>query len=385
MHPRTQVTSARKARIAIVGAGPAGASAGWHLATRGHAVTLIDRAAFPRDKTCGDWITPAALSELSLLGLDSTSLARLAPGHATVTTTRLVAPDGRESTRTSGRPGGCITRRVLDHLVRERALAAGCLALEHTIRDIAADASLLANYDHIVDARGATAGIANAIGLRGYWTVRRSAVDAGASNRVEIYTDACCRRGYGWIFPVHADEHTVHFNIGVGLWKDDSRGGQSVNDYFDRFLADNAVAREIQAAAVETVRPVGYPVGLGLWRNRVAEGRVLRIGDAANLADPLTGDGIGNALASGRLVAEAIAAASDSADAAQRWQFQFQMMLAGELRRAFALRQLLSSTSAKNLATWLLERGAPALGTRLHRAIFGETPYRDAWRAGDRQ
>ena len=117
----------------------------------------------------------------------------------------------------------------------------------------------------------------------------------------------------------------------------------------------------------------------------MAEGRVLRIGDAANLADPLTGDGIGNALASGRMVAEAIAGASDSADAAQRWQFQFQMMLAGELRRAFALRQLLSSTSAKNLATWLLERGAPALGTRLHRAIFGETPYRDAWRVGDRQ
>jgi flavin-dependent dehydrogenase len=372
-------------RVAIVGAGPAGASAGWHLATHGHAVTLIDRTAFPRDKTCGDWITPQALSELSTLGLDAAMLARLAPGHATVTTTRLVAPDGRTSTRMFDRPGACVPRRVLDHLVRERALAAGCLPLERTIRDIAAETALCAEYDHIVDARGATAGVANAIGLRGYLTVRKTAVAADASNRVEIHTDACCRRGYGWIFPVHADEHTVRFNIGVGLWKDDSRGGSSVSDYFERFLADNAVARDLHAAAVDAPRPVGYPVGLGLWRNRVAEGRVLRIGDAANLADPLTGDGIGNALASGRLVAEAIAAAADSADAVQRWQRQFDTMLAPELRRAFVLRQLLSSTFAKNLATWLLEWGAPTLGTRLHRAIFGETPYGDAWRARDRR
>src|SRR5437899_7915116 len=171
---RVEVTSARKARIAIVGAGPAGASAGWHLATRGHAVTLIDRASFPRDKTCGDWLTPAALSELSLLGLDAAALGKRAPSHASVMATRLVAPDGRASTRTSGNPGACIARRVLDHLVRERALAGGCEPLERAVREIAADASLLDSYDHIVDARGARAGIANAIGLRGSCTVRKS-------------------------------------------------------------------------------------------------------------------------------------------------------------------------------------------------------------------
>jgi flavin-dependent dehydrogenase len=84
-------------------------------------------------------------------------------------------------------------------------------------------------------------------------------------------------------------------------------------------------------------RPVGYPVALGLWRNRVADDRVLRIGDAANLADPLTGDGIGNALTSGRLVAEAIAAATGAADAA-RWQRRFDDELAPELRCGLVLR-----------------------------------------------
>ena len=365
-----------RTRIAIVGAGPAGAAAGWHLATRGHPVTLIDRATFPRDKTCGDWLTPAALAELEAVGLDRAALARQAPGHATVNATRIVSPDGRASTRASGVSGACVARHILDHLVRDHALAAGCEPVARTIRDVATDELLRTGFDLVVDARGATAGVANAIGLRGYWTVEREAVDADAAGRVDIYTDAQCRRGYGWIFPVQVDAARVRFNLGVGLWKDDSGAGHTVTDFLDRFLASNATARALHSAALETTRPVGYPVALGLWRNRVAEGRVLRIGDAANLADPLTGDGIGNALASGRRVAEAIAGSADPVDAGRRWQRSFDAAFTPELRHALVLRHILSTTSAKNLATRFLERGAPALGTRLHRAVFGETRYR---------
>ena len=370
----------RKVRVAIVGAGPAGAAAGWHLAARGVAVTLLDRSRFPRDKTCGDWLTPAALDELAILGLDAAELARDAPGHATVMATRLVSPDGRASTRPCARPGACVPRHVLDHLVRERAIAAGCEPVERTVRDIASDASL-GTFDHVVDARGATAGIANAIGMRGYWTVARAALDAEASARVEIHTDAASRRGYGWIFPVHADANSVRFNIGVGVWKDDSGAGHTVADFLDRFVAQNRVASALRDASLSITRPIGYPVALGVWRNRVADGRVLRIGDAANLADPLTGDGIGNALASGRLVAAAIAAASDATDAAQRWQRLCDDEFAPEIRSGLILRYLLTTTSAKNGAAWLLERGAPSFGTRLHGAVFGATPYRGWWRA----
>src|SRR5215510_12288093 len=120
-------------RIAVIGAGPAGAAAGWHLATRGFAVALVDAAAFPRDKTCGDWLTPLALAELAVLGLDGATLDRAAPGHATVTTTRLAAPSRRASTHASGIPGACIPRRVLDALVRDRALAAGCEPVQRAV------------------------------------------------------------------------------------------------------------------------------------------------------------------------------------------------------------------------------------------------------------
>jgi menaquinone-9 beta-reductase len=362
-------------RIAIVGAGPAGAAAGWHLATRGNAVTLVDAAPFPRDKTCGDWLTPLALGELALLGLDRATLARAAPGHATVTTTRLGAPNRRLSTYTSGVPGACIPRRILDALARSRALAAGCEAVQRTIRTFAADASYLAPFDLVIDARGATAGLANAIGLRGYFDAPRVLLDPEAATRVELRTDTAFRRGYGWVFPVRVDADTVRFNVGVGLWKADSRTGHTVADYLERFLARDPAARAIADAAAAADRPVGYPVALGLWRNRVADRRVLRIGDAANLADPLTGDGIGNALASGRIVAEAIAAVANPAAAADEWQRRYERVFAPELRAALLLRRMLVASTAKNLAGRALA-SVPAFRARIHQAVFGETRYR---------
>src|SRR5512143_2974425 len=305
--------------IAIVGAGPAGSAAAFHLASRGHAVTLFDRASFPRDKTCGDWLTPAALTEIAALGLDADALVRGAPGHATIDRTALVAPSGRRSEHASAVAGRCIARRTLDAMLLAQATRAGAALVRCGFRDVRRDMPEFAAHDHVIDARGAAAGRANAIGLRGYWTLHCDAVPAARLAQVSLHTDAEFRRGYGWIFPVHADEKVVRFNIGVGLWKDDSRRGQTVADFLAHFLATHAAAHEICAASVASTRPVGYPVALGGWRSPVVADGVLRIGDAAQLADPLTGDGIGNALASGRLVAAAIDG-GHAGDAAERWQ-----------------------------------------------------------------
>jgi menaquinone-9 beta-reductase len=364
------------ASIAIVGAGPAGSAAAFHLATRGHAVTLVDRADFPRDKTCGDWLTPAALSELATLGLDADALDREAPGHATISRTMLVAPDGRFSVHRSAVPGRCIPRRSLDAMLVAQATRAGAMFVRRAMRDLRRDDPVFASHDHVIDARGAAVGHPNAIGLRGYWTLRRDAPAADRAAQISLHTDARFRRGYGWIFPVHVDPATVRYNIGVGLFKEDSRRGRTVADFLAHFLARDPAAREICAAASETTRPVGYPVALGGWRNRVAADGVLRIGDAAALADPLTGDGIGNALASGRLVAEAIDAAR-AGDAAAEWQRSCDAMLVPELRRALVLRQLLIATPMKNLAAFASARGPVRFRDRLHGAVFGATGYRE--------
>ncbi len=236
-----------------------------------------------------------------------------------ITRTVLVAPGGRRSEHQSAAAGRCIPRRILDAMVLAQATRAGCELVRRTLREVRRDDSTFAAHDHVIDARGAAAGRPNAIGLRAYWTLRRDAAAAIGSEQVSLHTDAEFRRGYGWIFPVHADDASVRYNIGVGLWKEDSRRGQTVTDFLAHFLGSHHAAHEISRAASESTRPVGYPVALGGWRNRVAADGVLRIGDAAQLADPLTGDGIGNALASGRLVAETIDAGR-TADVAADWQ-----------------------------------------------------------------
>jgi flavin-dependent dehydrogenase len=361
------------ARIAVVGAGPAGSAAAWHLAVLGHEVTLIDRAAFPRPKTCGDWITAGAVAELARLGLTPREIERQAGQYAPITRTVLVAPGGRRTESAARGPAYCITRLIFDAMLWRHAVAAGCRPARRHVRQIAGDADL-GRFDHVVDARGAHAGAPNAVALRAYWTVPFDRLAAGDHDAVRIHADALFRRGYGWLFPVSREADGIRVNLGVGLWAADNRPGHDVAGFFDRFLRTNPELRRWRDAA-EPTRPVGCHVGLGLWRNRVADGDALRIGDAANLADPLTGDGIGNALKSGRLVAAAIHGSTDRSEAARRWQARHDAEFVPEFRTALAIRASLVGTAAKNLTARVLE-SAPAVRRRVHAAIFGEAPYR---------
>jgi flavin-dependent dehydrogenase len=359
------------ARIAIVGAGPAGSSAGWHLASRGHEVNLVDRAAFPRPKTCGDWIPLAAVAELERMGLGPRELEARAPERAPVNATVIAAPDGRDSRCAAPAGGCCIPRFVFDAMLWRHAVDAGCRPIQRSIRDVAA---LAADHDFVIDARGAHAGTPNAVALRAYWTVDRRRLEPGEDSAVQIHTDARFHRGYGWMFPVGAEADRVRVNVGVGLWAADSVPGQSIADYYDRFTGRNAVlARWREQATIE--RPVGCHVGLGLAGNTVGLADVLRIGDAANLADPLTGDGIANALKSGRLVADAVCGAATRADAARAWQASHDDVFLPEFRLARRLQRVLTGTTAKNLTARVLT-GAPGLRRRVHAALFGETTYR---------
>jgi len=369
------------ARIVIVGAGPAGASAGWHLASRGHDVTLVDRAAFPRPKTCGDWITLASVDELGRMALSRAQIERRATERAPIAHTVIVSPSGRRTTDTQSEQTYCIPRFVFDQMVWQQAVDAGCHPIRHTVRDIVTDRTL-AGFDHVIDARGAHSGVANAVALRAYWTMPRSLMEDEAMSSVQIHTDAEYRRGYGWIFPVTVADNHVRINLGVGLWKADSVRGHSIADFYERFTSTNPVLQRWRVGATVTT-PVGCHVGLGLWRNGVATNDVLRIGDAANLADPLTGDGIGNALLSGRLVAQAIDGSANRRDGARAWQAAHDAIVRPELRHALAIRQALIATAGKNAAAQVLT-ALPFLKRRVHAAFFGETAYRQLVRGGSR-
>src|SRR5262245_59821610 len=255
------------ARIAIVGAGPAGSAAGWHLATRGHDVTLIDRATFPRPKTCGDWITLGAVAELDVLGLMRPEIEAQSPEYASISHTAIVSPAGRRTVNPSSEPAWCIPRTVFEDMLWRHAVAAGCRPRQRTVRTIGSgDGEFLSEWPFVIDARGAHAGEANAVALRAYWTVPHSQLSEWEASTVQIHTDSVFTRGYGWIFPVHVMRERVRFNVGVGMLSVDARPGHRVSEFFDRFIERNPSLSRWHDTA-ERDRAVGCHVGLGLAEN----------------------------------------------------------------------------------------------------------------------
>lgn len=360
----------------MVGAGPAGAAAGHHLARLGHSVLLVDEHEFPRAKTCGDWITRGTLRELEGMGLPWSQLHAEARERAEIHGSIVGAPNGRTShvARPRDEPSGCVPRQVFDALLVRRALEAGCRFERARVREPGA---LLGDHELVVDARGVYAGEANTVALRAYWTVPTARVDAVTRSTVQLFTVEHLRMGYGWIFPVDVDREHVRFNLGVGVWREehDARGGR-IREDFERFIEGNPVTRRLAAVALERGRTRGHHLALANGRTVVAGGGVLRVGDAANLTDPITGEGIANAVLSGRLAAQAIDRARDPAHAERRWQQSYEARILPELQAALRLRRLLQGTRRKNLAMWLLER-SKGLAERFHGSLEGVVSYRD--------
>jgi flavin-dependent dehydrogenase len=360
----------------VVGAGPAGAATGHHLARMGHTVMLVDQCGFPRPKTCGDWITRGTLVELEAMDLPWTRLRQLAQQRAEIHGSLVGAPNGQTSQVPcrGDAPSGCIPRHVLDALLVQQALAVGCRLERARVRD---PGVLLGDHDLVVDARGVYAGQANTVAMRAYWTVPTARVDAITRSTVQLYTVDRFRMGYEWIFPVDVTREHVLFNLGVGVWrKEHDARGVGIREEFERFVERNPVAQRLAAVAVERGRTRGHHLALAAGRVEVAGGGVLRVGDAANLTDPITGEGIANAVLSGRLAAQAIDGARDPAQAQRRWQRSYDTRILPELMAALRLRKLLQGKRRKNLAMWLLQR-SPGLAERFHGSLEGVVSYRD--------
>jgi menaquinone-9 beta-reductase len=363
-------------KIAVVGAGPAGATAGYALVSAGHDVTLIDRAVFPRDKICGDWITPGATRALAAIGLTAHDLDALASHGARVRGSLLAAPNARASVSAADDASYCIPRVVFDDALCRRATAAGCRFERREVRDRDLPA-LSGAFDRVIDARGAPAGRPNSAGLRAYWTVGREPGDEPVAATVQMFADPEYRLGYGWIFPVGIGRDTLRLNVGVGAAKTECAAkGRSLPAFFDRFTRQHPLLRRLRERAVEMSRPAGYPVALAEGGTQVATGGRLRIGDAANLTDPLTGEGIAAAITSGLLVARAITLTPDASGAERLWQQLYEDAFAPDFRVALRLRRMLTSTWAKNAAVWALGR-TPRLARRFHAALSGTVRYRD--------
>jgi flavin-dependent dehydrogenase len=315
--------------VAIVGAGPAGCAAalGALRARPDARVLLVDSAAFPRDKVCGDGIAPHALDVLAGLGVDRDGLVA---GCAPVTRLRLCSPGGSTAARAMARAGFVVPRAVFDERLVRAAVAAGAVLRRRTVRrpHVGADEVELDDGSTarvVIGADGAESSVRRAAMTNNIRTadsihprtsirpVLRSRISISALS-IRSRTMAVAIRGYAPADPWPAGEQLLRMtatNWPAYAWVFPIGDGRA-NVGYGEILRDTPLTRTHLEGRLRALLPDARPVQLrahrlplSTGRLPVAHGRVLLAGDAAALINPLTGEGIFYAVASGALAGAA--------------------------------------------------------------------------------
>lgn len=341
--------------LAVVGAGPAGSAAalGALRARPGARVLLLDRADFPRDKSCGDGVAPHALDELARLGV-----AHVLADRVPVRQLRLRSPGGREVAARLQRPDVVVPRTVLDARLVGEAVRAGAQLVRHQVRtvqvrsgEVVLDGRLRAKA--VVGADGANGIVRRQLGLprqpdaclavavRGY-----AAAPAGEPEQL-IVMDSRGWPAYAWSFAAGDGTANVGFGMLLPRLRATGRGGKSE--------LHGRLAELIPGVQAE--RLVSHHLPLSTFRPRQPAGPVLLAGDAASLVNPLTGEGIYYALHSGRLAGAAAVTAGDPGSAYGR---ALERDLGQHLRHTTVLARLSASPGVVDAGVAAAERSPGA-------------------------
>ncbi len=377
--------------VLVVGGGPAGAACAYWLAEAGHDVLLLEKKRYPREKTCGDGLTPRAVKELESMGL-ADSLAE----HHRFDGLRSIAFGRTLELKWPAHPdfpsyGYVITRKDLDQLVAERAVKSGATLWEESEatapvvagglvrgavvkrKETGTTEEVRARY--IVVADGSLSRFGRALG-----TTRNRAYPQGMAIRgyyesprhdepwIESHLDVRDKHGnvlpgYGWIFPVGDGR----VNVGVGLlstfnqWK-------SVNT---SHLMEAFVDWAPKSWELSPETSCGPPTGGRLPMSLSVGPRVgptwLVVGDAGGAINPFNGEGIAYAYETGRMAADALDVALRTGDGLALRAYEARLNAEYELyykvARAFvklignpqAMRLLVSTgMRSRTLMEWIL-------------------------------
>jgi len=320
----------------VIGGGPGGAATAFHLARGGARVLLCEKQSYPREKVCGDGLTPRAVAALDAMGLRdeyrgwsrSAGLKVHGGGHVI----ELPWPELDEYPSFGlARP-----RTDFDQLLARTAVKAGAELWETT--DVLAplvehglvrgavvrregEDPVDVRAEVVVAADGASSRFAQALGLerdedrpigvaiRQYYRAERD-VDPWLDSYLELWRGGDLLPGYGWVFPLA--DGTV--NVGLGLL---NTSAHFRNTNYRQLLKDwvPTVAPEWGFTPADAVaKPRSAPLPMGANRHPPLHRGVLFVGDAAGLVNPFNGEGIDYAMESGQLAAEAGLAVLESGD-----------------------------------------------------------------------
>jgi menaquinone-9 beta-reductase len=365
-------------RVLIVGAGPAGASAAVSLADRGVTdILLLDRDRFPRDKTCGSGLSPAALHLAEKLGIGEKVRARAHP----IEWVRLLTPGAVELVFPGNASVVIMLRKEFDQLLVERARELGVrfqtsFRASELVRDASGRVVGVRSFDgeeyrapFVLCADGAHSIFSPnhrpkrfISTVMGWWE--------GANlptKRLDMIFDRNLSPLYGWMFP----ETPVRVNIGICVDAQDAHGRPTRNDLrglFERFLDDHY--REVLRGARRLGKLKGHPIVFTTWVTRCTEPGALWVGEAARVTHNATGEGISQAMQSGLFAAEAVSAvvigrqSEPSAWRHYRWRHRQRFTV------GFAAGHLLRALVASGGLDWLARAYRSPKGQRLFERLL---------------
>ncbi|CAN5732112.1 hypothetical protein BH24GEM1_BH24GEM1_20100 [soil metagenome] len=313
-----------RADVLVVGGGPAGSAAALLLARAGRSVVLVDRASFPRDKACSEYMSPEAVRILDRLGVVSAleEAGAMPLAGTAVTAARGARLHGRFALagHRPFRPTGLsVSRRILDHHLLQAARDTGVRVLERTtVETLWRDAGgiggvVLRKPDGsratvsarlTIGADGLRSVVGRQMGRRRRGGLRRLAfvahVDgvAGMGDSAEMFVG---RRGYLGLNPIGGDRTNVALVVPAG--RAAAARGRPREFFLDALHDFPGVSDRVGCGRM--TRPVLATGPFAVWSSRVVSDGAALVGDAADFFDPFTGEGIYSALRGAELLAEA--------------------------------------------------------------------------------
>jgi len=325
--------------VIVVGGGPGGATTAAFLGQAGHNVLLLEKAQFPRDKTCGDAISGKSMGILRKLGL--VDQVKDAP-NARIEGVIFSSPNGKVVTipfparPDLSAPGFCCRRLVFDNILFQNAKKHATVLEKHAVNDVIVEngfvvgvkATDLATQTQkefrakvVVGSDGAQSVVANKMGrldtpekhhctaLRLYY---KNVKDV--TPNIELHFVDSVLPGYFWIFPL---ENGL-CNVGIGMITSDMKK----NKVNLKQVTLDAIAKHPMFKArfegAESVGPVlGWTLPFGSHHRKSYGNGFMLVGDAASLIDPFTGEGIGNAMTSGLIASQVITEALQKGDVSE--------------------------------------------------------------------
>ncbi len=357
-------------QVAVIGAGPAGAAAAYYLSKAGLQVLVMEKQQFPRAKLCGGGVTTKVSRELEF-SFD---------GVIEKTVRRVVISENYQWPITIERERPMVfmvTRDKFDQLLLDKAREQGAgihfskvvsIAPENdkynlTLQDgnavradyvIGADGALGVSFKHVNNPQDREIAVALEATVPDFHCIEEAKIDYGI-----------VPAGYGWAFP-----KGDHLSVGVGTF---AAYASNLKAVFQDYVSNQPLLQ-----GVPDIKPKGFIIPFCHKRTSFLRGKVLLAGDAAGLADPFSGEGIYNAIRSGRIAAEVIIAAENTGASLETYVRRLQKEVLPELRRAYLLSKLFYPRSAffhkmlrcrRKMALILLE------------TIFGDYSYKSlSWR-----